>query len=240
MAEKRIKCALIEKHEVVPGVKRFLFSPEEKLDYKAGQFAFFEFDLDNSEYSKHFTISNSPEREKVEITTMIRESDYKKALDSLEPRHDVYIKGVGGNFTLEEEPEKTIVFLAGGIGITPVKSMLEYAIDKGLSMKAKLFYSNREKKFIAYEKELDSIMGNLDDLEIIHTLTDISHEEVSSWKGETGFIDQKMIETHVKEPDSSIFYISGPPSFNEAMNKMLKEQIGLNKENVKTENFSGY
>lgn len=239
MEKTGIRTKFNKKEEIAEGVKRFIFDPEEKIAYKAGQFAFFDFTLEGKEYSKHFTISNSPENKEVELTTMIRDSEYKKALDLLERGHEVFIRDIDGDFTLEEG--KNLAFLSGGIGITPVKSMLEHAADSSIGIKAKLFYSNRTENTISYKKHLNDLKEKLQELDIIHTLTDLSGEdEKNAWNGETGYIDARMVNRYIGDAEKFIFYISGPPDFNKSMKKMLQEELDIKKEKIKTENFSGY
>lgn len=239
MKKTGIKTEFNRKEEIAQGVKRFIFDPEEKISYKAGQFAFFDFTLEGKEHSKHFTLSNSPENKEIELTTVIRDSEYKKALDMLEKGHEVFIRGIDGDFTLEEG--RAVAFLSGGIGITPVKSMLEHAADLSIGIEAKLFYSNRKKNAISYKGHIDDLKEKLQDLDIIHTLTDLSaEEEKEAWDGETGYIDAPMINRYIGEAEKYIFYISGPPDFNDSMKKMLQEEMGVKKENIKAENFSGY
>jgi glycine betaine catabolism B len=239
MGNTSIRTVFNSKEEIVEGVKRFIFDPEEKISYKAGQFAFFDFTLEGKEYAKHFTISNAPENKEIELTTMIRDSEYKKALDSLEKGHEVFIRGIDGDFTLEEG--KALVFLAGGIGITPVKSMLEHAADSSSGIKAKLLYSNRKENAISYKEHLNGLKEKLQDLDIIHTLTDLSgEEEKNAWNGETGYIDAHMVNRHIDDPGKYIFYVSGPPAFNRSMIKMLQEELNVRKDNIKIEDFSGY
>ncbi len=239
MEKNVIRSIFKSKKEVAEGVKAFTLEPEEKISYEAGQFAFFDFLADGKEYSKHFTISNSPVKKEIEFTTMIRESEYKKALDSLYEGHEVFIKRINGNFTLEEV--KSLVFLAGGIGITPVKSMLEYVTDMSKEIQAKLFYSNRNVKTISFRRWLDEIKEKLKTLDIVHTLTDLAtEEEKNAWDQETGYIDESMLSRHIDNTQECIFYISGPPSFNSSMKKMLLEEAQIKKENIKTEVFYGY
>jgi glycine betaine catabolism B len=239
MEKTRIRTVLKSKEEIVKGVKRFIFDPEEKISYKAGQFAFFDFTLEGKEYSKHFTFSNSPEKKEMELTTKIRDSEYKKALDSMEKGHEVFIRGIDGDFTLEEG--RALAFLSGGIGITPVKSMLEHAADSSIAIKAKLFYSNKKENTISYKEHLNDLKEKLQWLDVIHTLTDLSaEEEKNAWHGETGYIDASMINRYIDDPGKYIFYVSGPPSFNKSMEKILQEEVDVKKENIKTENFSGY
>lgn len=240
MEQNKIKSEVFSKYDVVPGIKNFIFKPLEGFSYRAGQFAFFEFELEGKKYFKHFTISNSPARENVEMTTMISRSDYKQALDRLKPGHLVYIKGPLGSFTLESLKKKTVCYIAGGIGITPVRSMLEYASDKGMDLEGALFYSNRNIQRIAFKEELEEIATRLKKFQVVHTLTELSDEEKKTWKQETGYVNEEMIKRHRPDYKECQFYVVGPPAFNKAMKEMLGPKLGIEEEFITMENFSGY
>ncbi len=240
MVAEIVKTEMAGKTDICPGIKSFFFRPTESFEYKAGQYSLFSFEHDSKEYSKPFTISNSPTRENIEMTTILSGSDYKNALDSLEKGHIVNIKGPLGSFTLDALKEEYVCFLAGGVGITPVKSILEYAADESRTLKGCLFYSNRTPDRIAFAEELDGFADKLSGFRIINTLTSLSPEEEQSWTGERGYIDEEMIKRNFPRYSDSRFYIVGPPAFNGAMKKMLSENLGVSGELITLENFAGY
>jgi ferredoxin-NADP reductase len=227
-----VKAKLTGKTEEGNSIKRFIFGPVQKFDYTAGQFAFFEFD----EFSKPFSISNSPDRENIEITTIISGSDYKKALDSLEPRQEINIRGPFGNFTLQAMKKETVCFLCGGIGITPVKSMLEFAADEGIKINGTLFYANRNISRIVFKDELDEISQRVSGLNIVHILSDPGN----GWTGEKGYINSGLIRKYRTNYKDCHFYIVGPPDFNKAMKSMVCGELNIDNEFVTLENFAGY
>ena len=103
------------------------------LDYKAGQFAFFDIGgvyNDPKGPIRHFTISSSPTENFIMFSTRIRDSPYKKRVASLEEKTKVKVRGPEGQFVLHEDYSKTAVFLSGGIGVTPFRSMIKYATDR--------------------------------------------------------------------------------------------------------------
>jgi len=240
MNTKTVNSKLVKKVVVSPGVKSFFFKPEEDFNYIAGQYAVVSFKHNNREYSKHFTISNSPSRENIEMTMMMSGSDYKNALDSLQVGDAVSLKGPFGKFTLDALKEETVIFLAGGIGITPIKSMMEYAADHSLQLKGRLFYSNRTAEKIAFGKELKELAAKLGDFEVVNTLTRVEGEEAASWKEEKGHINADMIKRNYKEYSSSRFYIAGPPAFNNAAKKVVAEELKMPSDLITLEDFTGY
>jgi ferredoxin-NADP reductase len=223
------------------------------FNYTAGQFAFFDIGgvyNDPKGPIRHFTISSSPTEDFIMITTRIRDSPYKQRLSTLEEGSKVKVRGPEGQFVLHEDYSKPAVFLSGGIGVTPFRSMLKYATDKQLPVKIIMFDSNRNRSNILFRKEFDDWANRNKNLKIMYTISEdevLEHEQSSSaakndWKGEYGRIDKAMILKYVDSNilDSSIFYICGPPSMLKAMQTLLQTEIGIPKERIKVEEFTGY
>jgi glycine betaine catabolism B len=224
------------------------------FDYTAGQFAFFDIGgvyNDPKGPIRHFTISSSPIENFIMFTTRIRDSPYKKRLSSLEKGAKVKVRGPEGQFVLHEDHSKPAVFLSGGIGVTPFRSMLKYATDKRLPIKIIMFDSNRNRSNILFKKEFDEWANINRNLKIIYTISeeeDRPHEQSSlstaenDWKGEYGRIDKAMILKYLDttELNNSMFYICGPPSMLKAMQALLQEELEIPKERIKVEEFTGY
>jgi glycine betaine catabolism B len=220
------------------------------LNYTAGQFAFFDiggvYD-DPKGPIRHFTISSSPTENFVMFSTRIRDSPYKKRLSTLEEGAKVKVRGPEGQFVLHEDHSKPAVFLSGGIGVTPFRSMIKYATDKQLPLKIVMFDSNRNRENILFKKEFDSWANVNKNLKIIYTISDDEHQKSSSstandWKGEYGRIDKAMILKYIdaKMLNDSIFYICGPPSMLKAMQALLQDDLEIPKDRIKIEEFTGY
>jgi glycine betaine catabolism B len=223
------------------------------LDYTAGQYAFFDIGGVHNDPKgpiRHFTISSSPTEEFVMITTRIRDTPYKKRLSSLEEGTIVKVRGPQGKFVLHEDYSKPAVFLSGGIGVTPFRTMIKYATDKQLPVKIVMFDSNRNRNNILFKKEFDDWANINKNLKIIYTISDDEdrHEQSSSstsnndWRGEYGRIDKAMILKYLdtNELNNSIIYICGPPSMLKAMQALLQDDLEIPKERIKVEEFTGY
>src|SRR4029079_6097464 len=223
------------------------------LDYAAGQFAFFDiggvYD-DPKGPIRHFTISSSPTENFIMFSTRIRDSPYKKRLLTLEEGTKVKVRGPEGQFVLHQDYSKPAVFLSGGIGVTPFRTMIKYATDKQLPIKIIMFDSNRNRNNILFRREFDDWVNRNKNLKIIYTISeegDQEHGQSSSaakndWKGEYGRIDKAMILKYLDNNilDSSIFYICGPPSMLKAMQSLLQEELEIPNERIKVEEFTGY
>ncbi len=230
-----------KKENVCPGIKKFIFNTGKKMYFTAGQYAFFEFKRDGENFSKPFSLSNSPHRKDVHMTTIVSKSDYKQALDNLKEDTEITIRGPYGNFTLKACLKNRVAYLTGGIGITPVKSMAEYLNfkNKDKYKEVKLFYSNRNVERIAYRKKLDSISEDMSGFQTVHTITDMKDPVNKDWEGEAGYIDDKMLKKYL-DPEKFHYFIVGPPAFNKAMYSMLTGKLNINSKYITRENFAGY
>jgi ferredoxin-NADP reductase/nitrite reductase/ring-hydroxylating ferredoxin subunit len=257
----QIELTLLEKDKIEgTDVTSFKFSKqndeggaEDKttpLSYTAGQFAFFDIGQvynDPKGPIRHFTISSSPTENFIMFSTRIRDSPYKKRLSNLEEGTKVKIRGPEGQFVLHEDDySKPAVFLSGGIGVTPFRSMIKYATDKQLPLKIVMFDSNRNRNNILFKEEFDDWATVNKNLEIIYTISDDERGQSSSaandWKGEHGRIDKAMILKYLDTNmlNNSIFYICGPPSMLKAMQSLLQDDLEIPKERIKVEEFTGY
>jgi ferredoxin-NADP reductase len=183
------------------------------------------------------------------FSTRIRDSPYKQRLSALKEGAKVKVRGPEGQFVLHEDYSKPAVFLSGGIGVTPFRSMLKYATDKQLPIKMIMFDSNRNLSNILFKGEFDDWADRNENLRIIYTISeeDPGHEQSSSaakndWKGEYGRINKAMILKYIDNNilDNSIFFICGPPSMLKAMQSLLLEEMEIPKERIKVEEFTGH
>ena len=222
------------------------------LDYEAGQYAFFDIGRVSNDPKgpiRHFTITSSPTENFIMLSTRIRDTPYKKRLSSLEEGVKVKVRGPQGKFVLDEDYSKPAIFLSGGIGVTPFRSMIKYSTDKQLPVKIIMFDSNRDEKNILYKNEFDAFTNSNKNLRIIYTISEEEsgreQEQISSsnqWDGERGRIDEAMLTKYLSDDDmkNSIFYTCGPPSMLKAMQKLLQDDLQIPKERIKIEEFTGY
>jgi ferredoxin-NADP reductase/nitrite reductase/ring-hydroxylating ferredoxin subunit len=223
------------------------------LDYAAGQYAFFKLEGvggDPKGDIRHFSIASSPtEQDYLLISTRIRDGPYKQRLASLESGAKITAWGPEGEFTLHEDHSRPAIFLSGGIGVTPFRSMIKYATDRRLAVKITMFDSNKNKEGILYREEFDEWARQNKNLKIVYTVTgegEAQGQESSApggWAGgERGRIDRQMLEKHLtkEELDSALFYVCGPPGMLKAMQEMLKKEMQVQKDRIKVEAFTGY
>src|SRR5918992_6138476 len=136
-------------------IRTFKFAKNEYPEYKAGQFAFFPLDGVNNDGRgpvRHFSLASSPTEDVLIISTRIRDSPYKQRLSTIQEAEEVKVSKAQGNFVLHDDYSKPAIFLSGGIGVTPFRGMIKYALDKQLPINITMFDSNRDRSNILFKK----------------------------------------------------------------------------------------
>ncbi|MFC1703763.1 ferredoxin--NADP reductase [Candidatus Omnitrophota bacterium] len=216
-------------------VKSFRLEVDEKAGFKAGQFMSVSFD-GSKELTRYLSISNSPtEKGYLECTKKITGSEFSKKLNSAKVGDILKIKYPLGNFTLQESFKK-VTFLSGGIGITPIRSMVKNAVDERKDIDIILIYGNHSAKDIAFKDDFEAIQKESSAFKVVHVLCESEQE----WRCKIGHIDAGVIKEEVSDYSERTFYLCGPPGMVEAMKRILLDELAVAKENIITENFAGY
>jgi ferredoxin-NADP reductase len=214
----------------------FYFERPVDFQFAAGQFVEIRLpdsDLLEADRIHTFSISSAPYEDCIAITTRLRESSFKRALSLLERGDAVEVEGPYGRFVVGQDTPRPIAFLIGGVGITPVYSIVKQAAhDSGLAGFF-LFYSNRSRADAPFLSELIRLDAENPEFQLIATMT-----ADSSWAGEKDRLGIDMIKRHV-DPTVASFYTSGPPGMVTAMREMLA-QNGVPSQGIRFETFSGY
>jgi ferredoxin-NADP reductase len=230
----RIETTVLDILRHTHSVKSFRFPRPESFAYKAGQFMFVTIYDGKETLRKHFTISSSPTEDFLEFTKKLTESKFSSALKKLKVSDWAEIEGPYGKFTFEGEFEK-IAMLSGGIGITPLRSICKYCTDMQLSAKITLLYACRSQEDIVFREELEKMQEQNETLNVIFTVDEAS----KGWTGQTGRIDVRMIKREIPDYRERVFYICGPPAMVRSMEALL-EDLGVTRDHIKKENFTGY
>jgi ferredoxin-NADP reductase len=174
----------------------------------------------------------------VQITTKLRGFGFKETLRHADLGLEVALESPRGNFVLPEDKSQSIVFLGGGIGITPFRSMMRQATDEGLPTPITLLYSAQVPEVIVFRQEFERLPQENPHLKIITTVTS-PEKGKEPWMGETGLIDAAKIRAHVDDISSAIFYTCGPPPMVQAMQDLLRE-MNIAGDHIRVERFTGY
>lgn len=224
--------------EIIPrtyNVTSFRFPRPATLGYKPGQYLFVTIKSNGKKLNKTFSLSSSPtEKEHIEFTKKLTDSEFSNALKTLKVGNWAIIDAPHGKFTFEGENEK-IALLAGGIGITPFRSICKYCTDMRLTAKITLLYGNRSESDIVFKKELEEMQKQNKNLKVVFTLIKASN----NWKGNTGVINVEMVKKEVPDYKERVFYACGPPLMVKAMQKLIKD-LGLPTTQLRLEIFIGH
>ncbi len=209
----------------------FLFEGNKKINFEAGQYLEWTYvhpKPDSRGVRRSFTISSSPTENFVMLSTKFSEksSTFKTALSDMKEGDAITVSNLQGEFTLPKDQNMKLCFIAGGIGITPFRSMAKYMLDNSQKRDVVLLYSNKTSEDIVF-KDIFDLVSNLG-WKIIYVNTD-----------KDGYIDGKMIKQKVPDFKVRQFYTSGPEPMVEAFEEMLYK-MGLNKRQVKKDYFPGY
>lgn len=234
-----MRATVAEKREVAKGTLLVLFAVDDYPDYRPGAYFWVELpdrgDNDEKGLRRHITLVTSPtETGVVGLATRLRDTAFKRTLAGLEVGDEVEVEEPKGSFLLPEDTVPEYVFVAGGIGITPFRSMLRYIADEQLRYRVSLVYSNRDRASTAFLEELDELARRIEGLRIVHVLTDDP-----DWIGETRRLDADVLRDHVGDLQAHTFLVAGPPPMAEGVADSLRA-AGVPEDRVLADKFSGY
>jgi ferredoxin-NADP reductase len=226
--------SVVEVIQRTPDIKSIRFEKPQGFGYLAGQYIFITLGGGPDKMTKHFTLSSSPTEGFLEITKKLTGHPFSNALAGLRPGDKVSIAGPYGEFTFQGE-YYNIGMLSGGIGVTPLRSMIKYSIDKKLSVNIILLYSNSLESDIAFKDELEDLQRENPKIKVIETIT----RPGLDWKGLTGRINAEMVKKLVPDYLERTFFTCGPQKMVDAMVSLLRE-LKVPEEQIKQEYFPGY
>jgi ferredoxin-NADP reductase len=236
------KTVLRGKEEIADGTVAFHFQKPGGFAFKAGQFGDFTLinpvETDAEGNIRGFSLASAPYEVDLMLATRMRDTAFKRVLRTMEIGTEVSLDAPYGSFTLHNNPRIPAVFLTGGIGVTPVRSIVLQAAHDNLPHKIFLFDSNRRPEDAAFLDELIEAQEKNPNYTFIGTMTGIE-KSGTKWDGEIGYITKAMLEKYIGDLTLPIYYLAGPASMVTAMRKTLKE-AEVDDDNTRTEEFSGY
>ena len=195
--KERLVLRLKEKVKVAKNTYDFVFEPDQKIKFRPGQYLEWTLGHKNPDTRgnrRYFTIASSPTEGNIRLGVKFypNGSTFKQNLLKMEGGGVSTASQLSGEFTLPNDVNKKLVFLAGGIGITPFRSIIKYLLDNGEKRNIVMLYSNRTPEDVAYRKILEEAQTKLG-LKTVYTVTDANIPE-ATWQGKTGIIDEKMLK----------------------------------------------
>ena len=237
----KVMLKLSKKVKLAPNVVDFVFKPSEKLAFVPGQYMEFTLDHphpDSRGNRRYFTLASSPTEKVIHLGVRFYErgSTFKQAMYRMDGRKTLLAGQIAGDFTLPRDPRQKLVFIAGGIGITPFRSMLKYLLDVQQRRDIALFYINKTANEIVYTDVLNAAQATLG-VKTFYTLTD-AEAVPRSWGGFVGRLDARMLRYAVPDYQERIYYISGPPEMVRACEHILKS-LDVSHDQIKKDFFPG-
>jgi len=224
------------------GTTAYYFEKPEVFEFQAGQFANFtlltlaEADLQGN--TRALSIASAPHERNLMVAMRQRGTAFKRTLNALPIGTDVLLQGPYGSLTLSRNSTRPAVLLAGGIGITPFRSLIWNAAESLSPRKILLFYSVRVSEEAAFLEELQEMEQYNVQYKLICTVTQ-PEKGRRPWQGETGRISVEMLSKWIPDLSVPIYYIAGPPGMVTGVRQMLIES-GISEEDIRAEEFAGY
>lgn len=239
--KERLTMTLISKKELAPFIYEFSFKPNKKFNFTPGQYL--EWTLPHKHFDsrgvrRFFSIDSSPTEDNIMLalkTSPKKGSSFKNRLLDFQPGDKIYASLLLGEFTLPENINEKMVFIAGGIGITPFRSMIKYLVDKNKKSDIVLFYSNSDVNDFVY-KDLFETAKKVG-LKTVLVLT--KNYENINWDGCRGRLTAEIFKKEVPDYVYRTYYLSGPEPMIKSYKKLLKG-LGIGPHKIKTDYFSGY
>ena len=217
-----------------PSAVSIRMAKPEGFTFSPGQWGYFTVDGDKGKASRSLSFSSSPTEPHLEFTKRISDSDFCKIVEQLNTDDEVSFTGPMGTLVYKGGLEK-VTFLAGGIGITPIRSILKYAIDEEIKGEKTLIYGNLNVEETAFAEEIGQWENQDPGLKVIHVL----EKPAEGWRGPTGFINSSVIKESILDLSAQTYYVSGPPAMVKAVTMCLDE-LGIQRDRVYKEELEGY
>lgn len=237
----RFMLQLKRKTRLSSDIMDFAFVPSAKVAFQPGQYlecTLSHTSADSRGNRRFFTIASSPTENAIHLGVRFypKGSSYKRALQSLGVRGSLQGTEIAGDFTLPADSTRKLVFIAGGIGITPYRSMLKYLADTHQRRDIVVLYAGKTPADFVYRDVLTDAEARVG-ARIIYTLTDTTNVP-RNWTGGVGRIDEHMIQRMVPDFQQRTFYLSGPPDMVHAHEAALR-RLGVPGRQLKKDAFPG-
>ncbi|HVN26610.1 MAG TPA: FAD-dependent oxidoreductase [Candidatus Paceibacterota bacterium] len=240
--KRKYRFVLREKKAVSADIYDFSFEPVKGLSFRPGQYLEWTLAhelIDSRGNRRYFTIASSPTEPNVRLGVRFYDnsSSFKKRMLAMKPGDPIFAGQLAGDFTLPDDLSKKLVFVAGGIGITPFRSMVKHISDSGGRRDAVLLYSNRTNADISYKEIFDEAETGWG-LRTVYVVTG-EGEPAPAHNGVKGRIDADLIRRTVPDYRERIFYISGTEAMVSGFKKTLRE-LGIPLAQIETDFFPGF
>lgn len=235
----QINVKLIGKETIADGTMAFHFAKPKGFEFRAGQFADFTLinpsETDDEGNTRAFSLVQAPWEPDIVAATRMRDTAFKRVLKDLPIGTELKLDGPYGDFTLHKTESTPAVFIIGGIGVTPVRSMVAQATHDKTAHRITLLHASRTAADLPLKRDFEQLARDNPNFTYVMAVESASGD----WQGERGRVDAAMVKRHLPELGKPIYYLSGPEGMVKAMRAMLVD-LKINEDNIRTEEFGGY
>jgi len=236
----RHKLTLLRIEKIASGCYDFVFKPDRELAFRPGQYLDWTLAVrgpDDRGNRRPFTIASGPAEDGVRLGVKFypASSAFKRSLATMKPGDVIYGSHLAGTFTLPRDPKKKLAFIAGGIGVTPFRSMVSDLLARGDRRSVVMLYGVNAAKEVAYGSLLDRAERELG----LRTVYAVANGDVRGSNVHPGFIDDVLIKREIPDFKERIFYLSGPQVMVSRFQDVLKE-LGVARSRIKVDFFPGF
>jgi ferredoxin-NADP reductase/Na+-translocating ferredoxin:NAD+ oxidoreductase RnfD subunit len=236
----RFRLTLVRIEQLTSGAHDFIFKPDRKLDFEPGQYLDWTLAVrkpDDRGNRRPFTIASAPSESEVRLGVKFYKSPsaFKRSLSAMQPGDVIFGSQLAGDFTLPKDRSTKLAFIAGGIGVTPFRSMVQDLIDRRDERSVVLLYGNDNVGEIAYADVFDRAERELG----IKTVYAVAQDTGLGSNMHKGFIDAALIQREVPDYKDRMFYISGPRAMVLRFRRVLRE-LGVARSRIREDFFPGF
>jgi glycine betaine catabolism B len=238
----KLRMPLREHKEIAPGIHTFSFQKPERFHHRPGQYMEWSLPVhasDSRGSRRYFSLASSPTENEILIAAKFsnQPSSFKAALLDRSPGDFVTAGELAGDFTLPRDTGRPLALIAGGIGITPFRSMVKCLLDRGEHRDVVLLYSASSEDELAFRDVFDEARCKVG-LKPIYVLTDPARIR-PGWDGKQGPINAAMLREVMPDASGRMCFVSGPPSMVDTMTAALRS-AGVRRTRIRTDFFPGY
>lgn len=225
--------------QAAAGAYDFVFSPDRRFVFRPGQYLEWTLEVPRSDSRgnrRYFTIASAPSEDELRLGVKFQAeaSSFKRALADMRPGDRISVSHLAGSFVLPAQRERKLAFIAGGIGVTPFRSMIQHLLERHEKRQITIFYANARAKDVAYADVLTRARKELG----IRTVYALSEEPSAIPGVHRGFITAELITRQMPDFRERTFYVSGSHAMVTHFTGVLRD-MGIPRRRIKTDFFPG-
>jgi len=232
---------LQERYPVAERTMAFRFEKPPGFTFRPGQYLDLTLlspgETDAEGNTRTLSIASAPHEDFLLVATRLRDTAFKRTLARVPLGTEVRVDGPSGGLALHNNAARAAVFLVGGIGITPVRSIVVRAAHDHLPHRLLVFYLNRRPADAAFLQELTALQKQNPNYRLVPVMTAAGIAD--NWNGETGHLTPELLAKYKGDTNLPIHYVIGPPGMVKGVHELLN-QAGVDDDDIRLEDFGGY